>query len=239
MLAILFDVDDTLYDQMIPFKTAFEECFENQYEISCESLYPIYRKHSDHVFDASQKGEITMEEMYIHRLQKAMGECGIDISAKQGLDFQEIYAKNQKEIYISKRMQDILTLCQKHNIKMGIISNGPSEHQWKKVEKLQADQWIPRKHVFISADLGVTKPNIRVFECVSERMDLTKDTVYFVGDSYSNDIIGAKKAGWGAIWMDRRGYLPDEQEVQPDYCVKNENELEIIIQELLKNHSSL
>ena len=39
MRAIIFDVDDTLYDQVIPFQKAYDELFKGCYEISVEELY--------------------------------------------------------------------------------------------------------------------------------------------------------------------------------------------------------
>ena len=39
MKAVLFDVDDTLYDQVIPFQKAYEELFKGSFELSIEELY--------------------------------------------------------------------------------------------------------------------------------------------------------------------------------------------------------
>ena len=46
--AILFDVDDTLYDQTIPFKEAYAQYFGNEPAIPAEVIYPVTRKYSDH-----------------------------------------------------------------------------------------------------------------------------------------------------------------------------------------------
>ena len=45
--AILFDVDDTLYDQTIPFKEAYAQYFGNEPAIPAEVIYPVTRKYSD------------------------------------------------------------------------------------------------------------------------------------------------------------------------------------------------
>jgi len=175
--------------------------------------------------------------MYIYRLKKAMADFGIVISEDTALKFQEIYAENQKEIYISEQMKSILDYCQMNTVKMGVISNGPSAHQRRKIAKLGAGEWIPEEHIFISADLDVSKPDIQIFNIVSDSLGLKSETTYYVGDSYRNDIIGAKKAGWNAIWLDRRGHVYSENDHQPDYCVKDEGELEQVIQRIVEMHS--
>ena len=48
--AILFDVDDTLYDQTAPFKEAYAQYFGNEPAIPAEVIYPVTRKYSDQVY---------------------------------------------------------------------------------------------------------------------------------------------------------------------------------------------
>ena len=140
--AILFDVDDTLYDQTVPFMEAYAEYFGEKPEVPAEVIYPVTRKYSDAVYSQAMAGEMTMEEMYIYRMQKAFEEFGIRITDQEALDFQKIYADRQHHIHMSPLMQDILAFCS-GRAALGIITNGPSEHQWDKVRSLQAEKWIP------------------------------------------------------------------------------------------------
>ena len=55
---------------------------------------------------------------------------------------------------------------------LGIITNGPSDHQWDKIRALEATRWIPKDHVFISGEHGVAKPERRIFELVQEKLKL-------------------------------------------------------------------
>ena len=68
--AILFDIDDTLYDLSIPFKEAFREFFPGE-EIELEGAFLASRKYSDLIYDRSLNGEISIEEMYIYRMGNA------------------------------------------------------------------------------------------------------------------------------------------------------------------------
>lgn len=42
--AVLFDVDDTLYDQTVPFKEAYAEYYGEKPEVPVEVIYPVTRK---------------------------------------------------------------------------------------------------------------------------------------------------------------------------------------------------
>ncbi len=62
MKAVLFDLDDTLYDVEEPFARAFAQRFGST-EAPVKGVLKAHRRYSDEVFEASQSGAITMEEM--------------------------------------------------------------------------------------------------------------------------------------------------------------------------------
>ena len=57
--AILFDIDDTLYDLSIPFKEAFREFFPGE-KMDLEGAFLASRKYSDLIYDRSLSGEISI-----------------------------------------------------------------------------------------------------------------------------------------------------------------------------------
>lgn len=229
--AILFDVDDTLYDQTVPFMEAYAEYYGEKPEVPAEVIYPVTRKYSDAVYSQAMAGEMTMEEMHIYRMRKAFEEFGIRITDQEALDFQKIYADRQHHIRMSPLMQDILAFCS-GRAELGIITNGPSQHQWDKVKSLQAEKWIPHENIFVSADVGAEKPDRKIFDHAKRAMELEDAEIWFVGDAYALDVEGALNAGWNAVWMNRRGRkIPENMMGQKRenascvVCVETEEEL--------------
>lgn len=235
--AVLFDVDDTLYDQTVPFKEAYAEYFGAEPAVPADVIYPVTRKYSDRVYSRAMAGEITMEEMYIYRVQKAFDEFDISITDKEALDFQKIYADRQRHIHMSPLMEEILSFCSER-AELGIITNGPSAHQWNKVKSLQAEKWIPHGNIFVSADVGAEKPERKIFDCAKRAMGLEDTEIWFVGDAYALDVLGALNAGWNAVWMNRRRRQKPENAVKTGpgrvVCVETEEELDGFIRELLE-----
>ena len=86
-----FDVDDTLYDQFIPFKKAFIEIFPKIKTLPIYQIFIKFRKYSDKIFEASQSGQVTINEMYIYRIQAALKEYYLEIDEAHALAFQTKY----------------------------------------------------------------------------------------------------------------------------------------------------
>ncbi|MBF0779887.1 MULTISPECIES: HAD family hydrolase [unclassified Granulicatella] len=199
-IAIILDIDDTVYDQMIPFKNALYKylSFPSHQLVS---LFLSYRAYSDSVFEATQHNQMTIQDMHIYRLKQALLDYDYIISNELALAIQDDYATQQGNLHLDEHIIHLLNLCQQHNIPLGIISNGPSEHQWKKVHQLQLTRWIDPNHIIISQDVNVMKPDKQIFSILEQKMHLNKQHTYYIGDSYQNDIIGAKSAEWKAIWL--------------------------------------
>ncbi|MEH7236399.1 HAD family hydrolase [Bacillus sp. JJ1562] len=53
---------------------------------------------------------------------------------------------------------------------------------------------------FISGTIGHAKPKREVFDFIEQKMDLDQTKTVYIGDNFEKDIIGAKEAGWQAIW---------------------------------------
>jgi len=59
--------------------------------------------------------------------------------------------------------------------------------------------------IFVSSDLGFTKPDLRFFRAVEKRIGAAPSEIALVGDDEVSDVQGATAAGWRAIRLDRGG----------------------------------
>lgn len=65
------------------------------------------------------------------------------------LQFQSVYEKRQHEIRMTEEMERMLEELSR-KMTLGIITNGPSEHQRDKVRALGVERWIPMERIWIS-----------------------------------------------------------------------------------------
>lgn len=231
---LIFDVDDTLYDLMKPFNDTYYSLFGDKYDIPVEQLYKKNRHYSDEVFELVQSGRMTVKEMHIYRISKAFESFGIIITEEEALDFQSEYLSNQGKIVVFDGIKHILDFSKSHNLNMGIITNGIKEHQMKKIKTLNLEKWIEEENIFVSSDFSLPKPHSEIFKFAEKKMNLDPKETYYIGDTFENDVVGAKNAGWNSIWINRRNSSqPLESQYLPDYVAKNDHELLNLIKELI------
>lgn len=226
-IAILFDIDDTLYDQVVPFGKAVQKMFPQLTGVPYETLFKRRAYHSEVSFRMANNNQMTMEEMYRYRVQKTFEEFGLEVSDEDAMAFQEAYEQSQKQLELSPVMEQMLDYCYARGVILGIISNGPAEHQMEKARTMQMSRWIPEEWTIVSGAVGILKPDARIFRLAQERMGLDPETmdIWFVGDSFANDIAGAAGAGWKTIWLNRRGKAVPEGGVVPDIIAENDEAL--------------
>ena len=174
-----------------------------------------------------------MDEYHIYRIQEAAKDLGVCLTAEQALSMQKEYKKNQQKLQMSNTTISILELAKENNVKLGIITNGPSEHQWAKIKALGIESWISRENIIVSGDYGINKPDVRIFEIMQEKLQLPNASLYYIGDSIENDIVGANNADWKGIWINRyKRKLPEDIEIYK--IAENNRELFEIIKEIFE-----
>ncbi|MGP4039232.1 HAD family hydrolase [Gracilibacillus sp. D59] len=226
MQTIIFDVDDTLYDQLQPFRNAVVQQLDTSFsESEIVSLYKISRKYSDEVFEKYMSGEITALELQTYRITKACEEFGIALSYDQAVRFQEVYFTELQNIQLFDPMRQLLEQLSEQGKQLAVLTNGELDHQMRKVKQLQLTNWIPADHIFVSGAVGHSKPSLQVFEHIERKLKLEKQEILYIGDSFENDIFGAKKAGWNAVWVNHRKRKASHHKVKPDYIVESPDDI--------------
>jgi putative hydrolase of the HAD superfamily len=91
--------------------------------------------------------------------------------------------------------------------RLALLTNGPPDIQQHKIDGTGLRDCF--ESVFISGELGVAKPDPAVFELVLERLDATAASTVMIGDTWERDVLGARSAGWSAIWVSGGRPSPD------------------------------
>ena len=86
--------------------------------------------------------------------------------------------------------------------------------------------------VVLAQDYGIRKPDPQFFEVAIGLADCTKRQLLHVGDSFQNDVIGAKQAGVKSVWLNRQG-INNEAEQQPDFEISSLRELTEVLENVI------
>lgn len=233
MDVVFFDIDDTLYDQGQPFAYAVHKVYGRLPGVSDEQLFVASRKHSTEVFAAFAHGQRPTREIYTRRMIGTFKEFGIDISPELALRIQLAYANSSDvAMSLSGDMAATLDLC-KAACQLGIITNGTVSRQKGKLLLLGINRWIAWEHVFISDALGMAKPDPAIFEHACATMGAKPQNCLFVGDSYDNDVLGAKAAHMPVVWFNRRKNAKPAAGPDPEWTVTDDRQLLNLMKTLL------
>ena len=203
--AVFFDLDDTLYDQLEPFRAALGVFGGGIGRISADELYRRFRRHSDELWEPYRAGRLGLERMRVERIRRALADCGFEADEGDCLRFQEAYQEGQYRIRPLPGAADCLAELAAAGCLLGVVTNGPGPHQARKLEALGIERFIPRERWFISGEIGLAKPDPALFSHVNRATGTRPEASVMVGDSLVNDVAGAARAGWRAVWFRARG----------------------------------
>jgi FMN phosphatase YigB (HAD superfamily) len=78
--------------------------------------------------------------------------------------------------------------------------------------------------VVCSSEIVFRKPDRAMFEVALRSLKVSPSEAMFIGDDYHADIIGAKKVGMKAVWLNPNHH-PNPGEVAPDYDIAGLKEI--------------
>jgi putative hydrolase of the HAD superfamily len=110
----------------------------------------------------------------------------------------------------------------KDNYRLGLVTNGPGDLQHQKIDRGGLKGCFGA--AVISREVGVKKPDQRIFAIALDRLGVTASDSVFIGDMPKTDIIGARAAGLKAIWLNRDN-VPRPDSIVPDRTIRSLSEL--------------
>ena len=197
--ALLFDLDDTLLDHTGAAWDAVDQwCRELGLPEGQHARFAaIERKW----FQAYERGEVSHHGQRAERCREFLGRNMSDAEALAAYDG---YLSAYREQW--RAFADALptfTWALESGFQVGILTNGEREMQQAKLEAtglaLADVLLIP------TVDLGCPKPQREAYLAACRQLGVDAADTLMVGDSLTNDVQGARKAGLHALHLDRTG----------------------------------
>lgn len=98
--------------------------------------------------------------------------------------------------------------------RLALVTNGAPDVQREKLAGTTLAQRFGA--IVISAELGIAKPDPRIFEHALRAIGAPREGSVMIGDSLSRDVAGARGAGLRSIWIDRGEGTPKPDDAVPD-----------------------
>jgi len=210
--AVLFDVDFTLArpgPELGP--EGYRKIGERhgldldpaRYEPSRLDALDSLKRHPDHVHD---------DELWVEFTEQIVRGMGGHAEGARACAEELVRAWEEHERFtLYDDALPALQVLRKHGIKIGLISNGSRDlAEFVSHHRLDADCAIG------SRAFGRTKPHPEIFRHALSLLGVEPEEAAMIGDSYEDDIEGARALGMRAFLLDRDGRRPDEPDRLPD-----------------------
>ena len=115
------------------------------------------------------------------------------------------YDNMYKTTILKEETIDLLEKLQ-GKYKLAILSNGDSISQHNKIDKVGISKYFDE--VIVTGDVGIHKPDKRIFEYVADKLGVKCEECLMVGDVFSTDILGAHNANMPSVWILRDSERP-------------------------------
>lgn len=220
---IFFDLDDTLWD----FKKASAESLRHVFGLfpflgsphggGFEKFAEAYHLENDRLWSLHSQGKVTSDVLRAERWRRSVNAD--DRSEEMTRNCREVDTEYLR--FLSSRphaVDGMAGLLERltEKVLVGIISNGFTDTQYRKLDSSGLWRWVTR--TVISDETGIQKPSRRIFdyalrETGCRSVPFSDEAPVFVGDSFANDVAGAIRAGWRALWFNPQGRpLPETEE---------------------------
>lgn len=194
---ILMDIDDTIFDFPASNKNAVGALME-ELGLSSPTVYDEYETINKACWKALERGEMDQATLHVERFRRFLETKGRNDDPEQvAARFAEHLGA--QVIPLPHALETLKAICDK--VPVILLTNGITVIQKKRLEKSVIKDWV--SGVVISQEVGVSKPDPRIFEIALNGLDPRE--ALMIGDGVASDVAGANNAGVDMCWYNPKG----------------------------------
>ena len=205
--AVIFDLDDTLHDDTATYHGAASRVAHDvarESGIVAQRLLDAYIAQSERFWSTLDTATLSVKlvDLRTAMWHAALAETGLDDAALAGrcADAYNAHRRNLLELWPGAR--ELLQRLRAGGYKLALITNGFSETHRDKLTVLQLDGAFDE--VFIADEVGMVKPDPRLFRLAAQRLGVAPEACAMVGDRFDRDVRGGASVGMFTVWMNVR-----------------------------------
>jgi HAD superfamily hydrolase (TIGR01549 family) len=216
--AVLFDLDDTLFDHRHCARAALEALRTTHACFAAISATEFERTHGQLLDDLHARvlaGEIGLDDARVERFRRLFLAAGVEVSSDlartAAAEYRRCYLRSWRTVEGAAPLLAALS----ERVPIGIVSNNLVAEQVEKIRHCGFEPYL--KAIVISEEVGAAKPDPAIFRIAMERLSSDPRDTVMIGDSWPADIVGARAAGIRAIWFNRTSEAaPDPDAAIPE-----------------------
>lgn len=124
---------------------------------------------------------------------------------------------------------ELVADLQRAGVTLGVITHGLAVKQAEKLVRLGLVPYLDRRAIFISDELGISKPNAKLYQIALRTLGLDPQAVMYVGDNPRNDVAPPKQLGMVTVWAKRAAKATPGPGETPDHVIGDFDELRVLL----------
>jgi putative hydrolase of the HAD superfamily len=222
--AVLFDLDDTLFDR----RKAQNELL---HVILKELPLLFHERYEEVVLSAFLESDIAATQEFNagisvaisrnHRFQIFLEILGLNTNWSKSIE--EAYLKSYPLINTFVTGAEAVVERLARHFQVGIISNGSPDVQHHKLDNLGITDLL--NCIILSEEVGIKKPDTAIFYTAANTLNKRPDECLYIGDSYQNDVMGARQAGMKTCWVNPEYLVLSSSDIKPDIQISSLDEI--------------
>jgi putative hydrolase of the HAD superfamily len=203
---MLFDLDDTLLDRDKAVDNMFllvlEKCYDDVKHVVKNDMLQKFKKYDRRDYGHGDK--INVLESFFDEFPPKYRLPRNSIQDFWNNHFPHCFSMNQHIIHIVNTI--------KTHVKVAIITNGLTQRQKAKITNTNLNSCFDI--IIISEEVGISKPDKRIFELALSKLNIQPEEALFVGDDLEKDIGGCQNANIKGIWFNPH-MIKNDTDVKP------------------------
>lgn len=218
--AVFFDADDTLFDYPSAEHASLLAChWRFAVPGDEEDFVAAYRRHNHDVWREFERGEIDQATLRVERFRRLAGELGLAALPLERISAFYLEELSSQAQLLGGALELLQRLAQEYPL--ALITNGIASVQRR---RFAASPILPYfQAVVISEEVGIAKPDPRIFVPALEKIGVEAGDVLYVGDSVTSDMAAARNAGMDFCWLNPKG-VPAPEGYSPVFVIASLDE---------------
>ena len=201
---VLFDLDDTLFDHQYSRRCgllSLQHAYPPLAQVPIEDLVAEHERQLTASYDQVLDGTVSLSANRRERFRRMFVNCGV---AMPVADAERAMQRYRRAYEAHRRAVPgvVALLAHLHpRLRIGVVTNGLVKTQQEKIVACKLEGFID--FLLTSEEVGVKKPDPRLFLLALEKAKTRREDAVVIGDSWTLDVLGAQQAGIRSLWLNR------------------------------------
>ncbi len=224
--AIFFDVDDTLFSTSEFAQLARHRAIDAMIRYGLRmSRSDAYRELEEVIREFTSNYEQHYDKL-LRRIDPTL-YAGVNPAILIAAGVIHYHQTKIKQLRVFPDVLRVLRLMSKAPVTLGVITAGLTIKQAEKILRLRIYQYLDPRAIFISDQIGISKPNVKLYQRACESVGVAPAEAMYVGDNAPNDVDPPNRLGMVSVLSRREGskYSKEAGLTSPDYVIHTFDDL--------------